>query len=843
MSRNTNTANRAARTRNLTQSAGLALCMAAGVASITATAPEARGDELWRQTKRYTAQVVGAYEAAVAKLDEAKDALEDAKDLLSALRTALTAAGGAVSNPALAARVAQAAATVATAEGVVAAAAEAVVVATAAAAAFLAGTGIGQGANYLISWCWDPICEFDGAATYAFPDDAQVDQWVERMLLNSTGVPITKADFDAAEAAFPGTGAVSWDYLRQTVRTYAIAARGIGAYTNTDYDGVLAAAQDLQDQTDVQAATATQFAAHFATVQTFTTDPRGEMQDAINELQSLLPDVGQLPNPVATQAMIQDAIASMQQAVFRMDQISAFPAGPAQQLDGEVFNPLTIQAYQQFLDDCRVNGAAALPMVEVRGVDDIMNSLGLVNRGQGTMAHDIAFWDGVGDTANEAARFGPGGVSLNSEILIDSANFYWRSIDLSESPLVHNALADRQGTFFEFEQPLFFPGQIPPSSVWIATPDLPGFESWRCLPYPPSPLGIDYLMGGRDQFLGVLAPPIGTQHGLDLLLPPPSPPPFLLPPVVVGLDLHLQSVVLNPAGASAGGVSVQTAAPGAGVRVQFQTAGQDRFQPVVETRDAAGAPMLVPLPIIDEGWHHMSIMIDPQTGEIIRFTLINNSTAQGAVFESPAWFVAPAGTQVGPVQHMALRAGGGVAAGSVAMGVDNVAVAYMTPSCDADLTTTAIAGTPGYGVPNGVLDNNDFFYYLAQFAAGNAAVADLTTSAVPGSPGYGVPNGDHQQRGLLLLPGPLRGGLLRVPPPRAGGVMRGSASMTEGARRPRSRQVPHQPISRGGPPRPAPLHWPDERRRRISTRSSPPRRTPRAPPRSPTTAPSGGTWP
>ncbi len=61
--------------------------------------------------------------------------------------------------------------------------------------------------------------------------------------------------------------------------------------------------------------------------------------------------------------------------------------------------------------------------------------------------------------------------------------------------------------------------------------------------------------------------------------------------------------------------------------------------------------------------------------------------------------------------------------------------------CDPDLTTTAIPGTPGYGVPNGILNNDDFFYFLAQFAAGNIAVADVTTTAIPGSPGYGVPNG------------------------------------------------------------------------------------------------------
>ncbi|MEZ6234984.1 MAG: GC-type dockerin domain-anchored protein [Phycisphaerales bacterium] len=61
--------------------------------------------------------------------------------------------------------------------------------------------------------------------------------------------------------------------------------------------------------------------------------------------------------------------------------------------------------------------------------------------------------------------------------------------------------------------------------------------------------------------------------------------------------------------------------------------------------------------------------------------------------------------------------------------------------CEPDLTTGAVPGVSGYGVPNGIVNNDDFFYYLAEFAAGNLAVCDLTTGAVAGQPGYGVPNG------------------------------------------------------------------------------------------------------
>jgi hypothetical protein len=61
--------------------------------------------------------------------------------------------------------------------------------------------------------------------------------------------------------------------------------------------------------------------------------------------------------------------------------------------------------------------------------------------------------------------------------------------------------------------------------------------------------------------------------------------------------------------------------------------------------------------------------------------------------------------------------------------------------CVPDVTAGAVAGGEGYGQANGIVNNDDFFYFLAQFAAGNLAVCDLTAGAVPGQPGYGVPNG------------------------------------------------------------------------------------------------------
>lgn len=61
--------------------------------------------------------------------------------------------------------------------------------------------------------------------------------------------------------------------------------------------------------------------------------------------------------------------------------------------------------------------------------------------------------------------------------------------------------------------------------------------------------------------------------------------------------------------------------------------------------------------------------------------------------------------------------------------------------CRPDLTGSAVVGQAGYSVPNLVLNNDDFFYYLARFAVGDRGVCDMTASGIPGSPGYGFPNG------------------------------------------------------------------------------------------------------
>ena len=88
----------------------------------------------------------------------------------------------------------------------------------------------------------------------------------------------------------------------------------------------------------------------------------------------------------------------------------------------------------------------------------------------------------------------------------------------------------------------------------------------------------------------------------------------------------------------------------------------------------------------------------------------------------------------------------------VALGVASSAI---TPvhACIPDMTTGAISGLPGFGVPNGVLDSEDFFFYVNEFALGNPR-CDLTCPGgcegppggpppcCPGQPGGGLTRDD-----------------------------------------------------------------------------------------------------
>ncbi|MBX3363645.1 MAG: hypothetical protein KF866_02660 [Phycisphaeraceae bacterium] len=73
--------------------------------------------------------------------------------------------------------------------------------------------------------------------------------------------------------------------------------------------------------------------------------------------------------------------------------------------------------------------------------------------------------------------------------------------------------------------------------------------------------------------------------------------------------------------------------------------------------------------------------------------------------------------------------------------VDIGAYEFVPTTCAADLSGSSDPSDPMYGIPDGVVDAGDFFFFLDAFASGNVAIADLSSSSDPNNPGYGVPDG------------------------------------------------------------------------------------------------------
>jgi hypothetical protein len=63
------------------------------------------------------------------------------------------------------------------------------------------------------------------------------------------------------------------------------------------------------------------------------------------------------------------------------------------------------------------------------------------------------------------------------------------------------------------------------------------------------------------------------------------------------------------------------------------------------------------------------------------------------------------------------------------------------PPHPADLSASTDPADPSYGVPDGVVDATDFFFFLDQFQQSNFPICDIAGDSDPSSPCYGVPDG------------------------------------------------------------------------------------------------------
>ena len=63
------------------------------------------------------------------------------------------------------------------------------------------------------------------------------------------------------------------------------------------------------------------------------------------------------------------------------------------------------------------------------------------------------------------------------------------------------------------------------------------------------------------------------------------------------------------------------------------------------------------------------------------------------------------------------------------------------PPHEADLSGSADPSDPTYGVPDGLVDAADFFFFLDRFQQLDYPICDLAGDSDPASPCYSVPDG------------------------------------------------------------------------------------------------------
>jgi len=414
-----------------------AALLAAAALTTQATAPARAEPGLWREAKAYTASIFQDAEDAVQLLADAKDNLDSVKDALEAAEAALSAAP-ASAIPAATAAVAAASTAVAEATAAVAFATEAVTVTALAVTTFLGATGVGQGGDWLIDWCLDPVCDFVTTnPNYVYPTNAEVDGWIPSIILNGGNVAYTRADFDHADTINSGMGTASWNYARESARMFAIAARGAAAFNAGRCQDLLMARQDLDATLFNYASATTDFANRLPALRTFTNDPILKINQARAALQQVQQRINQYQNPQQMQQIVQQSMLALSMAESAVRAVSD-AAGHGLPVDGPTgrIAPLSLSQFQSFLANCAAHGSAALPAREVRVTDGLMNTLNIHLRGTQSIGPAIAAWDGLGDTGQEAALFQPSGQLIASRVLLTAVPNHWQRINLSQSPLV-----------------------------------------------------------------------------------------------------------------------------------------------------------------------------------------------------------------------------------------------------------------------------------------------------------------------------------------------------------------------------------------------------------------------
>jgi len=409
--------------------------------------PYAKADGLWNEAKNYTASLQDAAKVAAAAVSAAAGVLAAAKQDLANAQAAFAAANAAAATTAATISAMEtAAAAVAAAEAALAAATTAAAVAAAIAAAATAGTLIGQGADWLISYCWDPVCDVTSVSVgngpiYVPATPDEVDALVPQLVFIATGQEMSIDDFYAAGDA----GVQSLQFLREEAHMFLGFARGAAAYTAGRDQEVLNASTDLEQELNTLPKTILAFSNILETTslqspveifQESRVQFDNAMQKAVESLDHNKPDYE------STLELLMGASNSFHSAQDKVSSIDYLPlSGP-----GGAFKNLTLDSYQQFISKCATVGEGCLPPEEIGLVTKLMQASGVYSPTVPDYGVEIAKWDAFfGDNSKEIALFGSSGELSLAEVLSKSVTDLtpdggpWLGADLEQSPLTISA--------------------------------------------------------------------------------------------------------------------------------------------------------------------------------------------------------------------------------------------------------------------------------------------------------------------------------------------------------------------------------------------------------------------
>ncbi|MHC5002216.1 MAG: AAA family ATPase [Planctomycetota bacterium] len=298
--------------------------LAAAVVLAGPLAGSSNGDELWNQAKAYTAAVRNMHAQAVQALEDAQDALASAEENLAEAQADLEQASEETSGV-LSEIADEAAEAVETAKWGLQLAQAGLKVAEALADIAAGGTAIGQGADYLISWCWDPVCPLETlTGTYEYPTDPEVDVMARLVIQGALDNTLTEEELAEVDVLLPGAGTAGWNYMRAVTRSFAIALRGAGAYSAGNCDDVLAARDDLQVEIGELADSIGPFAAFLEPATTYWSagDIGALLDDATTKLLIMVPVVPDYPDPVMVHEAIELALNALAVARAELEMLS-----------------------------------------------------------------------------------------------------------------------------------------------------------------------------------------------------------------------------------------------------------------------------------------------------------------------------------------------------------------------------------------------------------------------------------------------------------------------------------------------------------------------------------------